>query len=94
MVKKINDGNEGRYIKEQLEKINPNYKNEVNLKTIGFISNYMIKNRERFYHKTGFDKAYDRLKNFVQKDIMIRRLSMKTITKKRILFTLFMMKNY
>ena len=22
----------------------------------------MIKNRERFYHKTGFDKAYDRLK--------------------------------
>ena len=60
--KKINDGNEGRYIKEQLEKINPNYKNEVNLKTIGFISNYMIKNRERFYHKTGFDKAYDRLK--------------------------------
>ena len=27
--KKINDGNDGKYIKEQLEKINPNYKNEV-----------------------------------------------------------------
>ncbi|MCL4592999.1 exotoxin [Fusobacterium nucleatum] len=59
MVKKINVR---KYIKEQLEKINPNYKNEVNLKTIGFISNYMIKNRERLHHKTGFDKARDRLR--------------------------------
>ena len=60
--KKINDGNDGKYIKEQLEKINPNYKNEINLKTIGFISNYMIKNKDKLYKKTEFDKAYDRLK--------------------------------
>ena len=60
--KKINDGNDGKYIKEQLEKINPNYKNEVNLETVEFISNYLIENRERLHHKTEFDKAYDRLK--------------------------------
>ena len=60
--KKINDDNEGRYIKEQLEKVNPNYKNEVNLETVGFISNYLIKNKDKFYKKTEFDKAYDRLK--------------------------------
>ena len=59
MVKKINVR---KYIKEQLEKINPNYKNEVNLKTIEFISNYLIKNKEKLYKKTEFDKAYDRLK--------------------------------
>ena len=39
------------YIKEQLEKINPNYKNEVNLKTIEFISNYLIKNKDKLYKK-------------------------------------------
>ena len=60
--KKINDNNDGKYIKEQLEKVNPNYKNEVNLKTIEFISNYLIKNKEKLYKKTEFDKAYDRLK--------------------------------
>ena len=60
--KKINDDNDGKYIKEQLEKVNPNYKNEVNLKTVEFISNYLIENRERLHYKTEFDKAYDRLK--------------------------------
>ena len=60
--KKINDNNDGKYIKEQLEKVNPNYKNEVNLKTIEFISNYLIKNKDKLYKKTEFDKAYDRLK--------------------------------
>ncbi len=60
--KKINDGNDGKYIKEQLEKINPNYKNEVNLETVEFITNYLIENRERLHHKTGFDKARDRLR--------------------------------
>ncbi|KMV74423.1 hypothetical protein FSCG_02177 [Fusobacterium vincentii 4_1_13] len=50
------------YIKEQLEKINPNYKNEVNLETIEFITNYLIENKNKFYKKTEFDKAYDRLK--------------------------------
>ena len=60
--KKINDDNDGKYIKEQLEKVNPNYKNEVNLETVEFISNYLIENRERLHHKTEFDKAYDRLK--------------------------------
>ena len=60
--KKINDNNDGKYIKEQLEKVNPNYKNEVNLKTIEFISNYLIENRDKLYKKTEFDKAYDRLK--------------------------------
>ena len=60
--KKINDGNNGKYIKEQLEKINPNYKNEVNLETVEFITNYLIENRERLHHKTGFDKARDRLR--------------------------------
>ena len=60
--KKINDGNDGKYIKEQLEKINPNYKNEVNLETIEFITNYLIENKNKFYKKIEFDKAYDRLK--------------------------------
>ena len=60
--KKINDGNNGKYIKEQLEKINPNYKNEVNLETIELITNYLIENKNKFYKKTEFDKAYDRLK--------------------------------
>ena len=60
--KKINDGNDGKYIKEQLEKINPNYKNEVNLETIECITNYLIENKNKFYKKTEFDKAYDRLK--------------------------------
>ena len=41
MVKKINVK---KYIKEQLEKINSNHKNEVNLETIKFISNYIIEN--------------------------------------------------
>ena len=80
------------YIKEQLEKINPNYKNEINLKTIGFISNYMIKNKDKLYKKTEFDKAYDRLKKLCAegcydqedfKDVMIRRISMKTVTKRK-----------
>ncbi|MFZ7988474.1 hemolysin, partial [Fusobacterium watanabei] len=60
--KKINDDNDGKYIKEQLEKVNPNYKNEVNLETVEFISNYLIENRDKIYKKTEFDKAYDRLK--------------------------------
>ncbi|WP_338965573.1 hypothetical protein [Fusobacterium vincentii] len=39
------------YIKEQLEKINPNYKNEVNLETIELITNYLIENKNKFYKK-------------------------------------------
>ena len=62
MVKKINDGNDGKYIKEQLEKINPNYKNEVNLETIEFISNYIIENNDKFDKIIEFNKACDRLK--------------------------------
>ena len=60
--KKINDGNDGKYIKEQLEKINPNYKNEVNLETIEFISNYIIENNDKFDKIIEFNKACDRLK--------------------------------
>ena len=50
------------YIKEQLEKINPNYKNEVNLETIEFISNYIIENNDKFDKIIEFNKACDRLK--------------------------------
>ena len=57
-----NDDKDEKYIKEQLEKVNPNYKNEVNLETVEFISNYLIENRDKIYKKTEFDKAYDRLK--------------------------------
>ena len=60
--KKINDGNDGKYMKEQLEKINPNYKNEVNLETIEFISNYIIENNDKFDKIIEFNKACDRLK--------------------------------
>ncbi|WP_338949401.1 hemagglutinin repeat-containing protein [Fusobacterium nucleatum] len=60
--KKINDSHDGKYIKEQLEKINPNYKNEVNLETIEFISNYIIENNDKFDKIIEFNKACDRLK--------------------------------
>ena len=60
--KKINNTTEGKYIKEQLEKINPNHKNEVNLETIKFISNYIIENNDKFDKIIEFNKACDRLK--------------------------------
>ncbi len=50
-----------KYIKEQLEKINPNHKNEVNLETIKFISNYIIENNDKFDKMIEFNKACERL---------------------------------
>ena len=59
--KKINNTTDGEYIKEQLEKINSNHKNEVNLETIKFISNYIIENNDKFDKKIEFNRACERL---------------------------------
>ncbi|WYE36279.1 hemagglutinin repeat-containing protein [Fusobacterium animalis] len=59
--KKINNTTDGKYIKERLEKINPNHKNEVNLETIKFISNYIIENNDKFDKMIEFNKACERL---------------------------------
>ena len=59
--KKINNTTDGKYIKEQLEKINPNHKNEVNSETIKFISNYIIENNDKFDKMIEFNKACERL---------------------------------
>ena len=59
--KKINNTTDGEYIKEQLEKINPNHKNEVNLETIKFISNYIIENNDKFDKMIEFNRACERL---------------------------------
>ena len=59
--KKINNTTDGKYIKEQLEKINPNHKNEVNLETIKFISNYIIENNDKFDKMIEFNRACERL---------------------------------
>ena len=45
--RKLNNTADGKYIKEQLKKINPNPKKEANLEEIQFIVNYIIENNEK-----------------------------------------------
>ena len=59
--KKLNNTAEGKYIEEQLKKINPNPKKEANLEEIKFIVNYIIENNEKINNVKAFKKATDRL---------------------------------
>ena len=59
--KKLNNSADGKYIEEQLKKINPNPKKEPNLKEIKFIVNYIIENNEKINNVKAFKKATDRL---------------------------------
>ena len=59
--KKLNNTADGKYIEEQLKKINPNPKKEPNLKEIKFIVNYIIENNEEINNVKAFKKATDRL---------------------------------
>ena len=59
--KKLNNTAEGKYIEEQLKKINPNHQNEVDLEVIKFIVNYLEENNEEINNVKAFKKASDRL---------------------------------
>ena len=59
--KKLNNTADGKYIKEQLKKINPNPKKEANLEEIKFIVNYIIENNEKINNVKAFKKATDKL---------------------------------
>ena len=62
--RKLNNTADGKYIEEQLKKINPNPKKEPNLKEIKFIVNYIIENNEKINNVKAFKKATDRLQKF------------------------------
>ena len=59
--KKLNNTAEGKYIEEQLKKINPNHKKEPNLKEIKFMLNYLEEHNEEINNMKAFKKATDRL---------------------------------
>ena len=59
--KKLNNTAEGKYIEEQLKKINPNHKKEPNLKEIKFMLNYLEEHNEEINNMKAFKKATDKL---------------------------------
>ena len=58
---KLNNTAEGKYIEEQLKKINPNHKKEPNLEEIKFMLNYLEEHSEEINNMKAFKKAIDRL---------------------------------
>ena len=61
---KLNNTAEGKYIDEQLKKINPNPKKEPNLEEIKFMLDYLEEHHEEINNMKAFKKAIDRLQKF------------------------------